>query len=184
MNEKEEILLEEIVNYVKENNYMPTRRFLQKKLGFKSVNSITYYINLLIEHNYLKRNSDGKLTIDISGINYQKSLKTIKIINMNDASISLFLNKKKNYVAFKIHNNYFNNLGIIKNDILIIEKNKQIKKNNLGLFIIDKKYRIMKYDYKDGFYILNDNEEILLNRVKIIGKVIMIERKLWDIPKF
>ena len=103
---------------------------------------------------------------------------------MNNSIINLFLDKRKSYVAFKIHNDYFTNIGIMKNDILIIEKNKRIKKNNLGLFIIDKKYRIMKYDYKDGFYILKDNEEILLNRVKIIGKVIMIERKLWDIPKF
>ena len=63
MNSNEEKILEMIVNYVKENNYMPTRRFLQKKLGFKSVNSITYYINLLIEHNYLKKNNYGKLLI-------------------------------------------------------------------------------------------------------------------------
>ena len=92
--------------------------------------------------------------------------------------------KNKKYLAYKIHHDYFNNQGIIKNDTLIIEETKKIKPNDFGLFLIDNKYRIMKYNYQDGFYILSDWEEILLNRIKIIGKVIMIERKLWEIPKF
>lgn len=180
MNKKEEELLQEIVNYVNENNYMPTRRYLQIKLGYKSVNSITYYINKLIKQNYLKKNTDGKIVIDKSGINYQKELKTIRVINTRDTYIRLFLNKSYKYVAYKIHNEYFNNIGILRNDILIVQKNRKLYVDDIALFIIDKKYRVMKYNYKDGFYLLTDNEEILLNRVKIIGKVIGIERKLWD----
>ena len=94
---------------------------------------------------------------------------------MNNKYINIILNKNKKYLAYKINNNYFNNIGILKNDILVIEVNKRLKPSDLGLFIIDKKYRIMKYNYKDGFYLLSDNEEILLNKVNIIGKVIMIE---------
>ena len=178
MNKKEEELLQEIVNYVNENNYMPTRRYLQIKLGYKSVNSITYYINRLIKQNYLKKNTDGKIVIDKSGINYQKELKTIRVINTRKTYIRLFLNKSHKYVAYKIHNEYFNNIGILRNDILIVQKNRKLYVDDIALFIIDKKYRVMKYNYKDGFYLLTDNEEILLNKVKIIGKVIGIERKL------
>ena len=92
--------------------------------------------------------------------------------------MKLVLDKNEKYVAFKIHNDYFNNIGIFRNDLLIIKNSKKIKNNDLGLFIVDNKYRIMKYNYKDGFYSLKDKEELLLNKVKIIGKVIMVEKKL------
>ena len=177
MNEKEEKILEEIINYYKENKVMPTRRYLQKVFNFNSVNSITKYIKSLEEQNYLIRNKDNKVILN-KYTNENTNLKTITIINMNNKHINLILDKNKKYAAYRIHNNYFNNIGILRNDILVIEINKRLKPSDLGLFIIDKKYRIMKYNYKDGFYLLNDNEEILLNKVNIIGKVIMIERKL------
>lgn len=177
MNEKEEKILEEIINYYKENKVMPTRRYLQKVFNFKSVNSITKYIKSLEEQNYLIRNKDNKIILN-KYTNENTNLKTITIINMNNKHINLILDKNTKYVAYKIHNNYFNNIGILRNDILVIEINKRLKPNDLGLFIIDKEYRIMRYNYKDGFYLLSDKEDILLNKVNIIGKVIMIERKL------
>lgn len=179
MKEKEEILLNEIVNYYKRNGVMPTRRFLQKTLNYKSVNSITKYFKSLEEQNYLTRNSDGKIILNKYVID-NTNLKTINIINTTNETCTLIIDRNKKYVAYKIHNNYFNNIGILRNDILIIELNKTLKDDDIALFIINKQYRIMKYRYQDGFYILKDKEEILLNRVKIIGKVIMIERKLWE----
>jgi SOS-response transcriptional repressor LexA len=178
MKEKEEIILEEIINYVKKNSRMPTFRYLQKKLNYKSVNSITRYITSLLNNNYLMRNEDGKIILNNYINNYQKNLKAIKVINMNNKYIHLLLNKEDNYLAYKINNNYFSKKGILKNDILIIKKNKKMKDNDLGLFIIDNNYRVMKYGYKDGFYILRDNEELLLNKVKILGKVVMVEKIL------
>ena len=179
MKEKEEILLNEIVNYYKINGVMPTRRFLQKTMKYKSVNSITKYFKSLEEQNYLTRNSDSKIILSKYVID-NTNLKTINIINTTNETCKLIIDRNKKYVAYKIHNNYFNNIGILRNDILIIELNKTLKDDDIALFIINKQYRIMKYRYQDGFYILKDKEEILLNRVKIIGKVIMIERKLWE----
>ena len=178
MNQKEEEILKEIVSYYNKNKVMPTFRYLQKRFNFKSVNSITRYIKSLEQQHYLIRNNNNNKVIlsEYSGNN--TNLKTINVINMNNKYINIILNKNKKYLAYKINNNYFNNMGILKNDILVIEINKRLKPNDLGLFIIDKKYRIMKYNYKDGFYLLSDKEEILLNKVNIIGKVIMIERKL------
>ena len=184
MNTKEEEILKEIINYVYENSTMPTRRYLQRKMGFKSVNSISEYIKSLERKNYLIRNSDKKLILDNSAIFYQQHLKTIKVINMINTYVKIIINKNKNYIAYKIHNNSFNYLNIQRNDILIIEMKKKLKPGEIGLFMIDKKYRVMTYDYKDGFYILKDKEKLLLSKVIIVGKVVMIERKLWDISKF
>ena len=178
MSEKEERILNEIVKYVKENYTMPTRRYLQKKLEFKSVNSITQYINALEEKNYLIRNNENKLILDNSAIYYNQQLKTIKIINKSNDFIRMILDNSQDYVAYKIKNNFFKNLNIQKNDILIIQNKKTLESGDIGLFIIDNKYRIMEYNYKDGFYILKDKEELILSKIKIIGKVIMIERTI------
>lgn len=182
MNKKEEQILNEIIKYVKDNSVMPTMRYLQKKLLFKSVNSITQYIKSLEEQNYLKRNSLGKLILN--NYNENINIKTIKIINTRNNYIHLILNKSEKYIAYKLHNDYFNNIGLFRNDILIVKKTNKLKNNNLGLFIIDNKYRVMKYKFIDGFYILKDNEELLLNKVKILGKVIMAEKNFEKYSKF
>lgn len=178
MNKKEEVILEEILNYVNENKRMPTMRYLQKKCNYKSVNSITLYIKSLLKQNYLSRNKDGKLILNNNSLNYKTGIKTIKVLNSNNEYVHLLLNKDENYLAYKINNNYFKDIGIFRNDILIVKINKKLKDNDLGLFIIDNKYQVMRYKYKDGFYFLFDNKELILNRVKIIGKVIMVEKRL------
>ena len=178
MSIKEERVLNEIIIFFNYNKTMPTMRYLQKKLGYKSVNSITWYIKSLLKQNYLFKNSDGKIVIYNESNNYKDGLKKLTIINTKNKFINLYLNKNKNYLAYKIRHNYFNKMGILKNDILIIEINKKLKNNDLGLFIIDNEYRIMNYYYKDGFYLLKDKEELVLYQTKIIGKVIMIEKKL------
>ena len=176
MNNKEEELLNEITKYVKKNHIMPTRRYLQRKLNYKSVNSITQYIKSLIKQNYLKYNDHNQLTIN--NYIYNNNLKTIKILNIKNKYISLVLEKRKKYCGIKINNNYFKKQRIFKNDLLIIEESKRLKQNDIGLFMINNKYRVMKYNYKDGFFILKDDEELILNKINIIGKVVMIERKI------
>ena len=176
MTEKEELILKEITNYYQKNKTMPTYRYLLKKLNFKSLNSIYQYMKSLEKKNYLIRNNDDKLILYDYVTNFNN--RKISIINSNNTYISLILNKKKNYTAFRINNNHFKSNGIIKNDILIIELNKKLKDNDLGLFIIDGKNQIMRYYYKDGFYILKSNQEIILHKVNIIGKVIYVERKI------
>ena len=177
MNNKEEEIIKEINDYFIHNKDMPTIRFLQKKLNYRSPNAIYYYFKSLEKKGYLIRNTNNKLVIDECGLNYQKSIKKINVINRKGLYVNLFLNKNKNYLAYQLNNDYFISDCILRNDILVIQTDKNISNNDLGLFIINGKYKIMKYNYKDGFYILKDKEEIILNRIKLIGKVIFIERK-------
>ena len=183
MTNKEEILLKEIKKYFNKNKTMPTIRYLQKKLVYKSTNSIFRLLGKLKDKGYLTKNENNKLIINNSLLNYNNNLKKIKIINRKNSYVNIILNYKNDYLAYQINNNYFKKDGIIKNDILVIQINKKISNNEIGLFIINNKYRIMKYNYLDGFYILKDKEEIILNKIKVIGKVILIERKikLWRI---
>ncbi len=175
MSEKEERFLNLIITYFKENKVMPTFKYLKKELGYQSNNSITQYYKSLEKKGYLKRNNLNNLVINDNSI-LNINLKRITIINQRTKTIEISLDKRKNYVAYKMNHDYFKKNGIFKNDILIIEKNKKIKSNSLALFKINQQYRVMKYNYKDGFYLLNDNQTIILHQVNIIGKVIQIIR--------
>lgn len=177
MTNKEEEILKIITNYLKKNKVMPTFRFIQKKLNYKSVNSIYQYLKKLEKNGYLIRNDNGNLILNNNTL-YNNKLRKIRIINLKNKYLEMALNKKNNYLAFKIPHNYFNKMNILKNDILIIQENKKLKNNDLGLFIIDNKPRIMLYHYKDGFYLLKDRELIILNKVQILGKVIILHRKI------
>ena len=176
MTNKEAKVLEEIKSYYKENNNMPSIRYLQKKLNYKSSNSISQYLNALEKENYLVRNKENELVL--TNPSYDNNLKTIEIVNTKKF-INIFLLKDKKYLAYQIKHDYFKEDSIIKNDILIIEVNKKVQDNDLGLFIINNKYRIMKYNYLDGFHILTDKERLILSKVTVIGKVIKLERNIY-----
>lgn len=176
MTEKEEQIYHQITNYYQENKIMPSVRELQNILGYKSPNSIYQIIKQLETKGYLERNSHNKIVLVDNPILEPSEFVTMKVVNTKEKLI-LNLDIRKKYVGYKIKNDYFNDLYIKKMDYLIIEKTNKLEDNDLGLFVINKKYRIMKYFYKDGFYILEDNEIITLYRVKIIGKVIGVYRK-------
>ena len=157
---------------------MPTIKYLQKKLKYKSDNSIRQFIKSLEKKNYLNRTENNKLYIN--NIESPYNLKNIKIINTNK-EINIYIKSNKQYIAYELNNNYFEKYHILKGDVLVIEKTKKIQNNELGLFIINKKYRIMKYFYQDGFYILKDNKEVILYKINLIGKVIEIKRKIKEV---
>lgn len=175
---KVEKLLKEIKKYYCTNKKMPTVRWLQKKLLYNSPNSIFRRLKKLEELGYLIRNSDNKLIISDSLLNYENNIRTVKVINRKNNYINIFSKSKDNYFAYKVNNNTFINDGIFKDDILIIKKNHKLNDNDFGLFVIDSKYRLMKYRYLDGFYILKDKEELILSKIDLIGKVVLIERKI------
>ena len=175
MTEKEEKILKEIINYYKENKIMPSIRFIAKKLHYKSHNSVYQTFKSLEKKKYLIRHNN-KLILNET-VKEDTFIKIIPIVNTNK-TVNLFSNKKGKYLAFKLTNNYFINDCLKKGDILIVKEGKSIKENELGLFIIDGKYRIMKYNYKDGFYLLSDKEQIILYKIKLIGKVIKVLRTM------
>ena len=179
MTEKEEKIFNEIKTYYLTNLLMPSIRTIQKKLDYKSSTSIYEIFNSLEKKGYLKRNNANKLVIN-ENILINTNIKKINVINKKNEIIYLLLNKTKNYLAFQIKNNYFENYCIQKDDYLIIEITNNIKNNQLGLFIINDKYRIMKYQNKDNFYLLSDFETIIVYKYKIIGKVIYVHRKIKD----
>ncbi len=176
MSNKEEEILNEIINYYKKNKNIPSIRYLKDKVNLKSTSTIHYHLNNLEKYGYLKRNELNKRILNNNYNDYENGLKIIKVINSNE-NIKVFLDNN-NYIAYKVENNYLIKNNILKNDILIIKKKSKLKNNDLGLFKINKKYYIMKYFYQDGFYILESDIKRYYEQVNIIGKVVYLERKI------
>ena len=178
MSEKEEIIYDAIINYYRQNRTMPSIRYLQKELGYKSTNSIYRYLLSLEKQYYLVRNNINKLVINREiQDKYKEGLKIIDVIN-SKKKIKQYLNKNKKYCAFIIKNDNLKKEMIKKNDILIIELNAIIQNNELGLFIVDNSYCIMNYFYENGFYILSSDKKVILNKINYVGKVIQLERTI------
>ena len=153
---------------------MPSLRYLQNLLNYKSHNSILQFIKSLEKKNYLIR-KNNKLILNNNYEYFNTGLKILKIINDRN-EIKIILNSKNDYLAFKVKNNKLNKFNILKDDILIIMRKKKIKNKELGLFLINNNYEIYKYVYLDGFHILESDKILYLNKINLIGKVIQIKR--------
>lgn len=164
MTEKEFIIYKAIQEFIKNNNYSPSIRELCTILGYKSTKTIYNYLNKLKNKNYLNYEKKKKRSISITNTINQNVL----IINTKK-TINFQINS--NQVIFQIKNNYFKDYSIKYNDYLIIDTKKKIKINQLGLFIINKSFEIMKYNYVDGFYILENNKKEVLNEINLVGVV-------------
>lgn len=177
MNKKTKEILNVIIDYYNNNKTMPSIRYLMRIVNIKSTSTIHYHLNKLEKNGYLKRNRFNNRILSENYEYLKNGLKIIEVINAHD-KIKIIIDDNKDYVAFKVKDNLLKEEGIIKEDILIIEKTNKLKNNDIGLFIINNKYYVMKYFYQDGFYILESDIKRFYNKIKIIGKVVYLERKI------
>ena len=169
LTEKEKKFYETIYKFINDNGYSPTIRELCKLLNYKSTKTIYNYLKVLKNKNYINYQKKKKRSIVINKeINKRANVFNNKFTNLN-------LNESN--ILFQIKNNYYNNYFIKKDDYLIINTKKKIKNNDLGLFLINSKYRIMKYNYYDGYYILEDNTKEILYKINLICVVEKIYRE-------
>ena len=166
MTEKEEAIYTTIKNFIERNNYSPTVRELCIILGYKSTKSVYYYLQILKNKNIINYQVHKKRSISI----FVPEKKTIN----NNKPFKFLLNSSD--VIIQIKNNYFKENSICYGDYLIINTIKKIKNNNLGLFLINNKYRVMRYKNIDNYYILEDKETLILYTVKLIGVVEQVYR--------
>ncbi len=177
MSEKAKEILNVIIDYYNNNKTMPSIRYLMNIVNIKSTSTIHYHLNKLEKKGYLKRNKSNNRILSENYESLKNGLKIIEVINDKD-KIKIIIDDNNNYIAFKVKDNILKEVGIIKGDILIIKKTTTLKNNDLGLFMINNKYYVMKYFYKDGFYILESDVKRIYNKIKIIGKVMYLERKI------
>ena len=166
-------VLSVIIDYYKKTNFMPSVREVQNIMNYKNHNTI-YKAFLQLERDGILIHNKEKRKWCLTNLDNEY----LKLKVLNEDSYITLPNDNDNYAVYKLDSNNFREENLLKNDYLIIKKTKYLKNYDLGLFFYNNNYHVMNYIYLDGFYMLSDNKnKEVLNKVKIIGKVIGLQRK-------
>ncbi len=183
-------LLDFINSYIKKNSIAPSFDEMKNYMNLKSKSSIFQYLQSLEEEGFIKKNKLKSRSIEIlntipyfqtisAGKSYDINNELNESINISD----LIKNDKKNTFACKVNGNSMESHGIYNGDIIILEKETSVKKNNIYAVQIDnneitlKKIRILG----NTIELIGDEENFTpisysKNRINILGKIVNLIR--------
>ena len=180
LTDKQIFFFQIIEEYYKKYNVLPNLNTIKKITNYKSYNSIYKYLSILEKNNLLKYDSNKKEIIYLKVSNQNNNIMKIPYLDQNNYYYieSNILNNNKNYYIYKIKDNDLKKNGIIKNDLVIIEKNNKKVDNKLVLIKYNDSYKLFKCEKKDDFIrLINDKKAIdYITNKDIIGFVIELIR--------
>ena len=178
LTKKQEEFYNLLIKYYEDNLVYPSLLDIKNITNYKSYNSIYKYLKILELKQILEYNKSSKRITYLKKIN--SKITRVYFLDENNYIELTNLDNKKEYIAIHAHNNRLTNYCIKNKDILIIEKTLVNIDNKLVLVYLDNKYKVLKYEKKDSFiYLSNDNNSyILTNFDDIIGKVKMVIRNI------
>lgn len=190
-----------IKQFAAKNKYPPSVRQICKAMDLKSPATVHVHINHLINKGLLKRGEQGNHLLELLVPN-EYDVKSDEVINVplvkkenynNTLEVientleffplpSYLVPKKKEVFTIVANGNDMINANIFDNDMVIIERCKNIKNGDIVVAITENSETILRKLFKDGEkYILqaenNEIEDIVVNKIIILGKAIGLYRK-------
>ena len=195
MTKKALLLLDYIKSYIAENKYSPSYDEMKIFMNLRSKSSIFQYIEYLISHNYLYKDSlkarSIKLKSEETTINFYNEISAGKPIETESDAISKvnandLLQLDKNPIdvfACKINGNSMHSYGIYHGDTVLLEKTSFINEKNIYAIQIDNSditLKKLKINH-ETIDILGDElnfKKTTYNkdRINILGKMIKLIR--------
>ncbi len=194
---KQKEILEFIDEFIIDKGYPPTVREICKGVDLSSTASVHSQLNKLKEKGYLKKDDDTSRALSVVKGNKSQFM-TVPMVGLVTAGnpieaiehvtdyfpIPKSLVKKNDVVfALEISGNSMKNAGILDHDTIIVKKSRVANNGEIVIALTEDNEATVKrfYKEKDHFRLQPENEEyepIILNKVKIIGKVIGVFRDL------
>lgn len=184
----------QVFEYVKrriEDGYAPTVREICAELGFKSTSTGFRCINALIDAGLLEKSENQNRAIKLTGRGGMR----VPVIGTVTAGVPITaIENITDFISFKTTRNYDNplfalkvrgesmiNAAILDGDTVIVEQQPIAENGDIVVALIDDTDATVKTFYKeDGHFRLqpeNDTmDPIILDEVKILGKVIAVMR--------
>ena len=199
LNNKEQMVLEYIVEFSKEVGYPPSVREICKAVGFKSTCSAHQYIKKLTTKGYLEK-SDLKMRALKIVQDEKQNVVSLPVIGKVAAGEPIlatenieeyfsigesFFSKeslKNNNFILRVQGDSMINVGINNDDLIIVSKAVSAKNGEIVVAMIEDEATVKTY-YKEKDYIRlqpeNDTlEPIITKDAQIIGKVVGLFRKI------
>lgn len=201
LTKKQENVLVCIKKFLAEKGYPPTVREIGNQLGLSSSATTQFHICKLAEKGYIRKNNTKNRTIELLVPNeFDKRRDTIvdvpylgkvtagnpiEAIEVKGEYFSIptsVLGKKKEVFALRVLGDSMINAGIFNKDIVIVERVSIAKNGDIVVAMTDEDEVTVKrfYKEKNHFRLQPENdlmEPIILDNVKILGKVVGLYRK-------
>lgn len=200
---KEEQLLTFIKDYLNDNGYPPTVREMCKAIKVSSTSTIFYYLNKLENSNKIKKNPNKNRALEVvdncdcqlTQIENTGNLTRIPVLGTVTCGdpilavqtseeyfmVSPTLFKGNDLFMLTAKGESMINAGIYDGDSIVLRQQSYADNGDIVAALIDDSATIKRFFKEDGHYRLqpeNDAmEPIIVNDVKILGKVVGLVRK-------
>lgn len=201
---KEDQLLDFIKNYVANNGYPPTVREMCKAIKVSSTSTIFYYLNKLENSNKIKKNPNKNRALEIvsdesnhittieSNVNNMTRIPVLGTVTCGEPilavqtseeyfMVSPTLFKGDDLFMLTAKGDSMINAGIYDGDKIVLRQQSHANNGDIVAALIDDSATIKRYFKENGVFRLqpeNDEfEPIIVNDVKILGKVVGLVRK-------
>ncbi len=202
-NDKTEKLLNFINDYVKTNGYPPTMREMKKALDYKSISTVSYYLDRLQEEGLLKKSANKNRAIEVINTKNSDFMQKIDPSNLIAIPILGKITAGEPILAvenceeyFMVSPNMFRgedlfmltisgesmiNAGIYNGDQVVLRQQSTANNGEIVAAMIDGMATVKRFYKEDGHYRLQPENDTMLpiytDHVEILGKVIGLVRK-------
>jgi len=196
-----------ILNYIRkqvaEVGYPPSVRELCKAVGLKSTSSVHLYLSRLAEKGYIKKGNLKTRALKVTGENVSHTTDTdmleIPLVGQVAAGLPILAEenieeyvklpssmvkqntKSEGTYMLKVKGDSMINVGIYSGDYIIVSKCETAENGQIVVAMIDNEATVKTfYKEKDHIRLQPENstmEPIIVNDVKILGKVVGLIRR-------
>ncbi len=194
---KQKQILDFIEEFVENKGYPPSVREIGKAVDLASSSSVYSQLNNLMEKGYIRKDSTTSRGISIikEDKNQFTSIPMVGLVTAGNPIEAIenvtdyfpipnnLVNRGEVVFALKVSGDSMKNAGILDHDTIIVKKTDVASNGEIVVAMTEDDEATVKRFYKEkNYYRLQpeneDFEPIILNQVKIIGKVIGVFRDL------
>lgn len=191
LTEKQKRVLDFITSFIREKGYSPSLKEIAKFLGTTNLSTAQYYIEELEQKGHLKRDhyknrgitpTNQSQTVSLLG-NIAAGEPIEPIENPEEISIpeNIKIDNRHSYYALRVEGNSMIDMGILDNDIVLIQHQMTAEDGDVIVGITEKGATLKVYRKKNGTVFLepkNPKYKIIKpKKLEIRGKFIGLIRK-------
>lgn len=185
LTETQNAIFEYIKETISSRGIAPSIREIGQAVGLRSTSSVQYNLNALEEAGYIKRDSNLKRTIRVSGS--AQNVVHIPLLGTVTAGLPILATQQieeyialsgvsgSNLFALHIKGESMINAGIYDGDIVVVEQTPVAENGEIVVALIDDEATVKRFFKEDGHFRLqpeNDKfEPIIVETCAILGRV-------------